>query len=101
FSRDWSSDVCSSDLVWGFVGVYIMLAVLLTLMLTATGMELTTATSTVAASLNNLGVGIAGVASGFGHIGDTAKWIMSAAMLLGRLEVFTILVLFTRMFWRQ
>lgn len=87
--------------VWGFVGVYIMLAVLLTLMLTATGMELTTATSTVAASLNNLGVGIAGVASGFGHIGDTAKWIMSAAMLLGRLEVFTILVLFTRMFWRQ
>jgi len=87
--------------VWGFVGVYIALSVLITLMLTATGMDLTTATSTTAASLNNLGVGIAGVSSGFGHIGDAAKWIMSAAMLLGRLEVFTILVLFTRMFWRQ
>ena len=87
--------------VWGFVGVYITLAVIITLMLTATGMDLTTATSTTAASLNNLGVGIAGVTEGFGAITDAAKWIMSAAMLLGRLEVFTILVLFTRMFWRQ
>lgn len=87
--------------VWGFVGVYITLSVIITLMLTMTGMDLTTATSTAAASLNNLGVGIAGVTSGFGHIGDTAKWIMAAAMVLGRLEVFTVLVLFTRMFWRQ
>lgn len=87
--------------VWGFVGVYITLAVILTLAMTATGMDLTTATSTIAASLNNLGVGIGGVASGFSEISDVGKWIMNAAMLLGRLEVFTILVLFTRMFWRQ
>jgi trk system potassium uptake protein TrkH len=87
--------------VWGFVGVYITLAVILTLVLTATGLDLGTAVSTVAASLNNLGVGIGGVAEGFSELTDTAKWIMTAAMLLGRLEVFTVLVLFTRMFWRQ
>lgn len=87
--------------VWGFVGVYISLAVILTLLLTATGLDLTTSFSTVAAALNNLGVGIGGVSSGFAGLTDVAKWIMSAAMLLGRLEVFTVLVLFTRMFWRQ
>ena len=87
--------------VWGFVGVYITLAMMLTLMLTATGMDLSTAVATVAASLNNLGVGIAGVASGFSEVTEFGKWLMCAAMLLGRLEVFTVLVLFTRMFWRQ
>ncbi|MDF1822355.1 MAG: potassium transporter TrkG [Alcanivoracaceae bacterium] len=87
--------------VWGFVGVYITLAVLMTLLLTATGLDLATATSALAASLNNLGVGIEGVADGFSHLSPAAKWIMCGAMLLGRLEVFTILVLFTPMFWRQ
>ena len=87
--------------VWGFVGVYITLAVLMTLMLNATGMDMSTATSALAASLNNLGVGIEGVANGFADVSPAAKWIMCVAMLLGRLEIFTILVLFTPMFWRQ
>ena len=87
--------------VWGFVGVYITLAVLMVLLLNATGMDLATATSALAASLNNLGVGVAGVADGFAHVETSAKWIMCLAMLLGRLEIFTILVLFTPMFWRQ
>src|SRR5690606_18879153 len=87
--------------VWGFIGVYITIAVLLTLAMTAAGMELTTAFSTVAASLNTLGMGIGGVAGGFAHIATEAKWLMCVAMLLGRLEVFTILVLFTPVFWRQ
>ncbi len=87
--------------VWGFIGVYITIAVLLTLAMTATGMDLTTAFSTVAASLNTLGVGIAGVSGGFAEIATEAKWLMCFAMLLGRLEVFTILVLFTPVFWRQ
>jgi trk system potassium uptake protein TrkH len=67
----------------------------------ATGMDLITAFSAVAASLNTLGVGIGGVATGFGHIPDASKWLMCFAMLLGRLEIFTILVLFTPVFWRQ
>ncbi|MFN3713574.1 MAG: potassium transporter TrkG [Alcanivoracaceae bacterium] len=87
--------------VWGFIGVYITIAVLLTLAMAATGMDLTTAFSTVAASLNTLGVGIGGVAGGFAEIATEAKWLMCIAMLLGRLEVFTILVLLTPVFWRQ
>lgn len=87
--------------VWGLVGTYVTLAVILVVLFTMTGMDVATAMSTVAASLNNLGVGIAGVSDGFAGVTDAAKWIMCAAMLLGRLEIFTILVLFAPMFWRQ
>ena len=87
--------------VWGFIGVFVTIAVLLTLAMMATGMDLMTAFSAVAASLNTLGMGIGGVSAGFGEIATEAKWLMCFAMLLGRLEVFTILVLFTPMFWRQ
>lgn len=87
--------------VAGFVGVYVLIAVVAMLLFTATGLDMATATSTVAASLNNLGVGIEGVAGGFQHLEPSAKWLMCLLMLLGRLEVFTLLVLFTPMFWRQ
>ena len=87
--------------VWGFIGVFVTIAVLLTLAMMATGMDLMTAFSAVAASLNTLGMGIGGVSAGFGDIATEAKWLMCVAMLLGRLEVFTILVLFTPVFWRQ
>jgi trk system potassium uptake protein TrkH len=87
--------------VAGFVGVYTLISVVAMLLLTATGLDMGTATSAVAASLNNLGVGIEGVADGFRHLHPLAKWLMCLLMLLGRLEVFTLLVLFTPMFWRQ
>ena len=87
--------------VWGFIGVFVTIAVLLTLAMMATGMDLTTAFSAVAAALNTLGMGVGGVSGGFGDIATEAKWLMCFAMLLGRLEVFTILVLFTPVFWRQ
>ncbi|MEP5285547.1 MAG: potassium transporter TrkG, partial [Alloalcanivorax venustensis] len=87
--------------VWGFVGVYITLSVIFTLLFTMTGMDLTTAVSAVAASINNLGVGIGQVGGGFANITDEAKWMMTVLMLLGRLEIFTFLVLFTPLFWRQ
>jgi trk system potassium uptake protein TrkH len=87
--------------VAGFVGVYVLIAVVATLLLSASGLDMATAISAVAASLNNLGVGIEGVASGFQHLDAWAKWLMCLLMLLGRLEVFTLLVLFTPMFWRQ
>lgn len=87
--------------VAGFVGVYALISVTAMLLLTATGLDMGTATSAVAASLNNLGVGIEGVSDGFRHLHPFAKWLMCLLMLLGRLEVFTLLVLFTPMFWRQ
>ncbi|MEY1660610.1 TrkH family potassium uptake protein [Isoalcanivorax beigongshangi] len=87
--------------VWGFVGVYIMLSVALTLAFSMTGMDLGSALATTAASLNNVGQGFGDVGSGFSHLSNGAKWIMCVAMLAGRLEVFTLLVLFTPLFWRQ
>jgi trk system potassium uptake protein TrkH len=70
------------------------------IMMVGTGLNFETAFSAVAASLNNLGPGLGDVASHYGNIGDTAKWLLCTAMLLGRLEVFTVLVLFTPTFWR-
>lgn len=87
--------------IWGFIGVYIVLAVVLTLGMISTGMDAVTAFSTVAASLNTLGIGLGDASEGFSLISTSGKWIMCAAMLLGRLEIFTILVLFTPFFWRQ
>jgi trk system potassium uptake protein TrkH len=66
----------------------------------ATGLDFRTAFSAVAASLNNLGPGLGGVAAHYAGISETAKAILCFAMLLGRLEVFTLLVLFTPAFWR-
>ena len=57
--------------------------------------------SAVAASRNNLGPGLGEVAANYGAINPFAKGMLCFAMLLGRLEVFTLLVLFTPMFWRN
>ena len=67
----------------------------------ALGLDQVTAFSAVAATLNNLGPGLGDVASGFMGLDDAAKWLAIVGMLLGRLEIFTLLVLFTPTFWRQ
>lgn len=89
------------EAVWGFVGAYIALYALLLLAILATGLDFESGFSAVAAAFNNLGPGLGSVASHYGDISDTAKWILCAAMLLGRLEVFTVLVLFTPTFWQK
>ncbi|MDX1804216.1 MAG: TrkH family potassium uptake protein [Alcanivorax sp.] len=87
--------------VWGFVGVYIGISLLSIIAVNATGVDFVTSVSAVAATINNLGAGLGGVSSSFGGLPEVAKWILCLDMLLGRLEVFTILVLFTPLFWRQ
>ena len=87
--------------VWGFFAVYVMAFMVMLLALLATGLDIITAFSAVGACINNLGPGLAEVAETYGHLPATAKWILCLAMLLGRLEVFTLLVLFTPMFWRR
>ncbi len=89
------------DSVWGFFAVYIVLFAIMMICMLMTGMDQVTAFSAIAASLNNLGPGLGDVSSGFSSITDTAKWICAAAMLLGRLEIFTLLVLVSRTFWRN
>ena len=89
------------EAVWGFFAVYVMAFMVMLLALLATGLDIITAFSAVGACINNLGPGLADVAETYGHLPVVAKWILCFAMLLGRLEVFTLLVLFTPMFWRR
>ncbi len=89
------------DAVWGFFSVYIVVFGVMLLAMMTTGLDQVTAFSAVAATLNNLGPGLGDVTSGFMNLSDTAKWISIAGMLLGRLEIFTLLVLVTPTFWRH
>jgi trk system potassium uptake protein TrkH len=89
------------DAVWGFFSVYVVVFVAMLLAMMATGLDQVTAFSAVAATLNNLGPGLGDVTSGFMSLSDTAKWISVVGMLLGRLEIFTLLVLITPTFWRD
>jgi len=88
------------DAVWGFFSVYIIVFGIMLLAMMSTGLDQVSAFSAVAATLNNLGPGLGEVASGFMSLTDTAKWISVVGMLLGRLEIFTLLVLITPTFWR-
>ena len=88
------------DAVWGFFSLYVLLLAILTLVMNATGMDLVSAFSAVAATLNNLGPGLGSVAENYAGVSDTGKWVLVFAMLMGRLELFTLLVLFTPTFWR-
>lgn len=89
------------DAVWGFFSVYIVVFGIMLLAMMSTGLDQVTAFSAVAATLNNLGPGLGEVAAGFMTVSDTGKWIAISGMLLGRLEIFTLLVLITPTFWRH
>lgn len=89
------------EAVWGFFATYIGCFTVMMLALLATGLDQVTAFSAVAACLNNLGPGLGDVGFHYGAINDTAKWVLSLAMLLGRLEIFTLLVLLSPAFWRR
>ena len=89
--------------VLGFVFLYFMSAVTLVFVELASGLDFTTAFSAIIACINNSGpgLGLVGPGSNYSVLGDFQTWVCSAAMLLGRLEVFTILVLFTPTLWRK
>jgi trk system potassium uptake protein len=89
------------DAVWGFFGVYIVAFGALMVLLIATGEDQVTAFSAIAACMNNAGTGLGKVAANFATLSDPGKWICLVAMLLGRLEVFPLLVLISPTFWRR
>jgi len=89
------------EAVWGFFATYVALFFLFMLVLMADGLDQVTAFSAVAACMNNLGPGLGEVAKNYADISDLSKWVLSLAMLFGRLEIFTLLVLFTPDFWRS
>ena len=87
--------------VWGFFATYIIVFAILLLLLMSTGLDQPTAFAAITACMNNLGPGLGSVSDNYGNISNTAKWFLCLAMLLGRLEIFTLLVLFTPTFWRN
>lgn len=89
------------DAVWGFFAVYIIVFGVMMMALMATGLDQVSAFAAVAATLNNLGPGLGEVTAGFMTVSDTGKWIAVISMVLGRLEIFTLLVLITPTFWRR
>ena len=86
--------------VWGFLSLYIFSYLILLVLMLATGMDMTTAFSAVSACLNNLGPGLGDVAHTYTGVSDAGKIVLTFAMLLGRLELFTLLVLLTPVFWK-
>jgi len=89
--------------VLGYAHLYLMSVLVLTLIMLATGLDLLTAFSAVLASVNNAGPGLnlVGPASNYGVLNDFQTWVCTFAMLLGRLEVFTLFVVLTPSFWKD
>jgi len=87
--------------VWGFFSAYVAAFSLILLALMLTGLDQISAFSATAAAMNNLGPGLNEVGANYAGLNDIAKWILCFAMLLGRLEIFTLLVLLTPAFWRR
>jgi trk system potassium uptake protein TrkH len=89
------------DAVWGFFFLYIASFALMTVLLNATGIDSVAAFSAVAACITNLGPGLSEVGSNYSAVNTAGKLILSFAMLAGRLEIYTLLVLLTPAFWRD
>ncbi len=89
--------------VSAFFATYLASFVIIALAISALGVDLISAFSVTAASLNNLGpgLGIAGPALNYASLPDAAKWLLCFAMLIGRLELFTLFVILTPAFWRK
>jgi trk system potassium uptake protein len=89
--------------VLGFIFVYFMSVVSLTFVLVASGLDFLSALSAVIACINNMGpgLGVVGPAGNFSVLTDMQTWVCSLAMLLGRLEVFILLIVLTPGFWRK
>ena len=90
--------------VVAFLALYMTTIGIFTVILTAMGLDLVTALSSATTAVSNVGPGlgdIVGPAGNFAGLPPAAKWVLSFAMLLGRLELFTVLVLFRPEFWRS
>jgi trk system potassium uptake protein TrkH len=90
-----------SQAIWGFFAVYVLVFSLFTLLMMAAGLDQISAFSAVATSMNNLGPGLGDVAVTFASVGTAGKLLATVAMLLGRLEIFTVLVILSPEFWRD
>ena len=96
-----TSDVVDS--IWGFFFLYIFLTVLATMLMTFMGLDILSAISSVAATVGNIGPGLGSVGptDNFALIPDAGKWVLSFCMIMGRLELYTLLILFLPEYWKK
>ncbi|TGG91498.1 potassium transporter [Natronospirillum operosum] len=87
--------------VWGYFSVYVFVFLVLLIAMLATGLDFVTSWSAVGAAMNNLGPGLGAVASNYASIPDASKWLLCFGMLMGRLEIFTLIIIMSPMFWRR
>ena len=98
-TKNVENDVAAS--VWGFFSIYVISFMILLLGLVVSGLDFESSFSAIGACLNNLGPGLGSVAQTYESVSPVGKGILAFAMILGRLEIFTLLVLFTPMFWKR
>lgn len=89
-----------TESIWAFFSAYAFVFFISFFLVVANGVNPMDAFYIVASSLNNLGIGLDGVNDSYTNLGNLTKWIMMIDMLFGRLEIFTLLILFTPVFWR-
>lgn len=89
--------------IWGFIFLFLFLCSISTIALSATGLDLITSATTVISAMSNVGpaLGEAGPAENYASIPYEGKWILIFCMLVGRLEVYTVLILFIPQFWKK
>ena len=90
--------------IMSFIFLYILIFFIITALLSTSGLNFITSLSAAATSISNVGPGlgdIIGPNGNFSQLSDVSKWILSLAMILGRLELFAVLVLFIPSFWRK
>ena len=98
-TKNVENDVAAS--VWGFFSIYVISFMILLLGVVVSGLDFESSFSAIGACLNNLGPGLGSVGQTYEGVSPVGKGILAFAMILGRLEIFTLLVLFTPMFWKR
>ena len=96
-----SLDPRVAESVWGFFSLYVAIFVVLLMFMLSQNNDFLTSFSAVGATLNNLGPGLGEVSNNYKELNDASKLGLCLAMLLGRLEIFTLLLVFTPAFWRS
>jgi trk system potassium uptake protein TrkH len=89
--------------IWGFLFLFILICVIATLLMTALGVDIITSSTTVISAMSNVGpaLGDAGPTENYYAMSSAGKWILIMCMLIGRLEIYTVILLFMPMFWRK
>jgi trk system potassium uptake protein TrkH len=106
FSLKFSGEVLKKDTVYtitGFFFLYLLMLLCTTFVVSSGGNDILTSLSTALVTVGNIGPGFGkiGPTQNYAFFPDYIKWFLSFAMMVGRLEVYTVLILFTRKFWSK